>query len=113
MGKMLVKFAHEQGYRGNRPLPTFTFVPKIKRVRPALTITEFHNLHRNLENYLLEAKNEKQRAIRFLLHDYVMTLALSGIRVGEANNLLVRDIVPITDSDGRPNVQLHVNGKTG
>ena len=31
----------------------------------------------------------------------------------EANNLLWRDVEPITDSDGRLNVQLHVRGKTG
>ena len=30
-----------------------------------------------------------------------------------APQVRVRDVVPITDSDGRPNVQLHVNGKTG
>jgi integrase len=113
MGKMLVRFAHEQGYRGNKPLPTFTFVPKLKRVRPALTITEFNSLHRKLEAYVLASKNDRQRAIRLLLHDYVVVLALSGLRVGEANNLLWRDVEPISDSDGRPNVQLHVRGKTG
>ena len=113
LGKALVKFAHEKGYRGNKPLPEFTFVPKIKRVRPAFTIVEFKNLHRNLEVYLLEAKTDKQRTIRFLLHDYVMILALSGLRVGEANKLRVRDVVPIADSDGRPNVQFNVDGKTG
>jgi len=113
MGKMLVKFAHDKGYRGNKPLPTFTFVPKVKRVRPALTITEFHNIHRQLETYVVASKTDKQRAIRLLLHDYVMTLALSGIRVGEANNLFWRDVEQIVDSDGRPNVQMHVRGKTG
>jgi len=40
-------------------------------------------------------------------------LANSGIRVGEANNLRVRDVVPFKDNLGRTNVQLHVRGKTG
>jgi hypothetical protein len=38
LGKMLITYAHEQGYRGSKPLPTFTFVPKRKRVRPAFTL---------------------------------------------------------------------------
>ena len=113
LGKAIVKFAHTQGYRGNKPLPTFSFAPKLKRVRPALTITEFNRLHRGLERYVLESKTDKQRDIRLLLHDYVMTLALAGIRVGEANNLRRRDVQPIYDSDGRENVELKVRGKTG
>ena len=27
LGKALVKFAHDQGYRGTKPLPTFSFIP--------------------------------------------------------------------------------------
>ena len=113
MGKMLVKFAHDQGYRGNKPLPTFTFVPKLKRVRPALTITDFRDVLAKLKKHVADAKTDKQRAIRQLLHDYVTVLALSGMRVGEANELRARDVEAITDADGRANVQFSVRGKTG
>ena len=113
MGKMLVKFAHDQGYRGNKPLPTFTFVPKLKRVRPALTLTDFKDALGGLKKHVAEAKTDKQRAIRQLLHDYVTVLALSGMRVGEANELRARDVEAITDADGRANVQFSVRGKTG
>ena len=113
MGKMLVKFAHDQGYRGNKPLPTFTFVPKTKRVRPALTLTDFKDALGGLKKHVAEAKTDKQRAIRQLLHDYVTVLALSGMRVGEANELRARDVEAITDADGRANVQFSVRGKTG
>ena len=113
MGKMLVKFAHDQGYRGNKPLPTFTFVPKLKRVRPALTITDFRDVLAKLKKHVADAKTDKQRAIRQLLHDYVTVLALSGMRVGEANELRARDVEAISDADGRANVQFSVRGKTG
>jgi len=113
LGKMLVKFAHDQGYRGNKPLPTFTFVPKLKRVRPALTLTDFKDALGGLKKHVAEAKTDKQRAIRQLLHDYVTVLALSGMRVGEANELRARDVEAITDADGRQNVQFNVRGKTG
>ena len=112
-GKMLVSFAHNQGYRGHKPLPTFTFVPKTKRVRPALTLTDFKDALGGLKKHVTEAKTDKQRAIRQLLHDYVTVLALSGMRVGEANSLRARDVEPITDADGRANVQFSVRGKTG
>jgi len=112
-GKMLVSFAHNQGYRGNKPLPTFTFVPKTKRVRPALTLTDFKDALGGLKKHVMEAKTDKQRAIRQLLHDYVTVLALSGMRVGEANSLRARDVEAITDADGRANVQFSVRGKTG
>jgi len=112
-GKMLVSFAHNQGYRGNKPLPTFTFVPKTKRVRPALTLTDFKDALGGLKKHITEAKTDKQRAIRQLLHDYVTVLALSGMRVGEANSLRARDVEPITDANGRANVQFSVRGKTG
>jgi integrase len=113
LGKMLVKHAHGQGYRGNKPLPTFTFVPKRKRVRPALSLSDFTTIQRKLRAYVLDAKNDRERASRLLLHDYVLVLGLSGMRVGEANSLRVRDVEPIMDADGRPNVQFHVRGKTG
>ena len=113
IGKTLASFAHDQGYRGTKPLPTFTFTPKIKRVRPALTLTDFKDVLGGLKKHLAEAKTDRQRAIRQLLHDYVTVQALSGMRIGEANELRARDVEAITDADGRQNVQFHVRGKTG
>ena len=113
LGKMLVRFAHDQGYRGNKPLPTFTFVPKRKRVRPAVTLNDFTAMRGKLKAYVEGSNNRRERASRVLLQDYVLVLALSGMRVGEANELRMRDAELIADSDGRANVQFHVRGKTG
>jgi integrase len=113
LGKAIIKFAHDAGYRGNKPLPTFTFVPKVKRVRPAFTIPEYRALYRAMRAWILEADNPRSRYTRQLLRDYVLVLANSGIRVGEANNLRVRDVVPFVDALGRHNVELWVKGKTG
>jgi integrase len=113
LGKSLIKFAHDAGYRGNKPLPTFTFVPKVKRVRPAFTLWEYRQLYRGMRSWIHEAATDRARRSRQLLRDYVLVLANSGMRVGEANNLRVRDVVHFKDSLGRNNVQLHVDGKTG
>lgn len=113
LGKALLKYAHEQGYRGSKPLPTFAFTPKIKRVRPHFTAAEFKKMRSGLRAWIDETDNEQWRASRWLLHDYVHTLGMSGIRVGEANSLRVRDVEAVTDIEGRQTIQLHVRGKTG
>lgn len=113
LGKALIKFAHDKGYRGNKPLPTFTYVPKVKRVRPAFTRDEYTHLYRSMRRWIRDTHVPAWRYTRQLLRDYVLTLSNSGIRVGEANNLRWRDVVPFKDAHGRANVQLHVQGKTG
>ncbi len=42
-----------------------------------------------------------------------MVLALSGMRVGEANALKTRDMQKIKDDIGRENIQFNVRGTTG
>lgn len=57
--------------------------------------------------------NAQWRATREHLRDYVLILANSGMRVGEANNLRMADVVPFTDELGRCTFRLLVKGKTG
>jgi len=113
LGKAILKWAHEQGLRGTKPLPTFTFTPKVKRVRPAFEKDEYGRLFSTLWRRFRECKNSKWRETRELLFDYVLILGNSGIRVGEANNLRIADVVEFTDENGRPNLRLLVKGKTG
>jgi integrase len=51
--------------------------------------------------------------IRELLRSYVLVLANSGIRTGEANKLKVTDVHPFKDEKQRHNYRLVVRGKTG
>jgi hypothetical protein len=62
---------------------------------------------------VLRWAKEERKASRQLLHDYLLTLGLSGMRIGEANNLKVRDVQRIRDDRQRENIQFHVGGKTG
>jgi integrase len=113
LGKAIVKWAHEQGYRGNQPLPTFSFTPKIKRVRPAFELFEYRRLLRTLIKSQRDCRNEIWLHTRRLLTDYVLILANSGMRVGEANNLKIRDLETFKDDLGRRNYRFKVKGKTG
>ena len=113
LGKAIIKWATERGLRGNKPAPTFSFTPKTKRVRPAFELHEYRILWRTMLQRIREAKNERWKKSRELLRDYVLILSNSGIRVGEANNLKIRDVTSFTDDKARRNYRFIVKGKTG
>ena len=113
MGKAVVKWAHEEGWRGGAALPTYAFTPKVKRVRPAFEMAEFRLLRRSLSRRVREAGDRRIRASREQLRSYVLILANSGMRVGEANSLRLRDVIPFRDDHGRRNYRFLVKGKTG
>ena len=99
LGKAIVKWAHEQGLRGKKSLPTATFTPKRKRVRPAFEIPEYRSLWRTMYKRINAAKYDRTRQSRELLRDYVLILANSGMRVGEANNLKISPLKLIKRSE--------------
>src|SRR5207248_81366 len=82
---------HAQGLQGKQSLPTVTFTPKKKRVRPAFEIPEYRRLWRTMYKRINDAKDRRTRRSRELLRGYVLVLANCGMRIGEANNLRIRD----------------------
>jgi integrase len=113
LGKAIVRWAHEQGFRGKQSLPTVTFTPKKKRLRPAFEIPEYRRLWRTMYKRINDAKDERTRRSRELLRGYVLVLANCGMRIGEANNLRIRDVIAFRDDKGRRNYRFIVRGKTG
>ena len=133
-GLTLLKYAHERGYRGKTQMPTYWYSAETYIVRPAFSASEYATVFKHLLRYgqlinkgnsenktlaeRLQDKNASPDLLRKnymmeLLCDYMHVLASSGLRVGEANNLLVSDIEQITDGKGRTNYVLYVKGKTG
>jgi integrase len=113
LAKSIVKWAHERGYRGKAQLPTYAFTAKLKRVRPAFEFQEYQSLLDTLWARVVNCPSPDWRTSRELLRDYVLILANTGIRVGEANNLKIRDVALFEDDLGRKNYRLLVKGKTG
>jgi integrase len=113
LAKSIIKYAQQQGYRGTIPYPTFAFTPKTARVRPAFSLVDYRKLWRALIRWERDCDDERYLHTRQLLRDYVLILANSGLRVGEANNLKLRDIDPFKDEHRRRNYRLIVRGKTG
>ncbi len=112
LGKSIIKWAHERGYRGMIPLPTYSFVPKKNRVRPAFEMADIRRLNSALDRWIERCTVPAHRETRILLRDYVKILSLSGMRVGEANNLKIRDVHQFTDKFDRINYRFLVDGKT-
>ncbi|OYU69224.1 MAG: hypothetical protein CFE28_03925 [Alphaproteobacteria bacterium PA2] len=109
----VLKWAHERGYRGQKPLPKFRHKASRAKTRPSFTADEYRRLCRQMRLWIAEADREEWRYTRELLRDYVLILANSGIRVGEANHLREQDLIQFTDDAGRENYRFVVDGKTG
>lgn len=95
-------------------------LPKLPRVngeatrRPHFTAEEWAKLIGDMESYLRTSPKFVRRDRRLLLL-YIVVLAETGIRVGEARDLRWRDLRPISNSNDpdAPNIALRVKGKTG
>lgn len=111
-GKAILRWAHEQGLRGSQPLPSYTFTPKKCGVRPPFEDADFERLIDGATDRINTAPDKRCGKSRALLALYVSFLSLSGVRVGEANNLKIRDIEEIC-LDGESFYRLNVRGKTG
>jgi integrase len=106
-----LRWAIEKGYTDNNPkFPTIRQKPNR---RPHFDPDDWNKLTRYMRTFLSKAKHPSVRRDRNLLVNYVLILANTGIRVGEARELKWRDIRPITSSDGTQSVALMVTGKTG
>jgi integrase len=82
-------------------------------VRPAFERWEYRLLWRTLCKRIKTARDKRTKVSRELLRYYVLVLANSGIRTGEANKLKVTDVHPFKDEKQRHNYRLVVRGKTG
>ena len=111
--KQVLKWAKQKGYLGKNPTPTYVQSVKKKRIRPAFTRPEYITLYKTIRKWIKECPNDQYLYTRLLLRDYVLTLANSGMRVGELNNLKYSNLVPFIDELGRENYKIMVTGKTG
>lgn len=96
-----------------KEIPKFPRINSEKSRRPHFNEAEWRKLVRYLREFV-KVENKKTRRERKKLVDYVLILANTGIRVGEARTLKWRDIREVDGGTGKPkNVILTVNGKTG
>lgn len=111
VGKAIIRWASQKGWRDPRDVPRFAFTASILRVRPGFDFSDYTKLLNALKDRIQRSSAPKFKRSRELLFYYVVVLANSGIRTGEANNLKIRDVEPFTDDLGKKNFHLHVKGK--
>ena len=95
LGKAIVRWAHEQGYRGDKSLPIVTFTPKKKRVRPAFELWEYRRLWRTLCMRIAAARDERTKKSR----------APAVLRVGPRKLWDTARRSSHAESAGRPSIQ--------
>lgn len=100
----------EQGYANE--IPKFPKIRDDQNRRPHFDNGDWSTLTRYMRTFIRKA-HESVRRDRVLLVNYVLILANTGIRVGEARNLKWRDLRPIVSVDGGETLALTVSGKTG
>lgn len=105
-----LNWAIEQGYTD--ALPRFPKVRDDQNRRPHFDDADWSALTRYMATFVRKAHPSVRRD-RNLLVNFVLILANTGIRVGEARNLKWRDLRPIVSPDGTESVALMVKGKTG
>lgn len=113
--KTFLDWAHK---RGHLPNPIELSRPKNDADRrPHFDEQDWAKLTRFLREWIKQAEGKSGPITRdrIMLTNYVLILANTGIRVGEARDLRWRDIdtQPSERADGRDDVILHVKGKTG
>lgn len=109
--KHFLQWCHEQGYL--EAIPKFPKVNGVASHRPHFDAKDWQKLIRHLREFV-KIENRAVRRDRMMLRDYVLILANTGIRVGEARTLKWRDVTEIGGVEGSPpNVVLTVSGKTG
>ena len=83
--------------------------------RPHFGNKDWMKLTRFLREWVKQGKNKSGPILRdrIVLTNYVLILANTGIRVGEARNLKWSDIDNFDGDDGTEKISLQVKGKTG
>lgn len=80
--------------------------------RPDFSVEDYRTMIRKFPSWIEAGKAGKSRDMRYLLRDYVLILANTGMRHGtEAQNLRWRHVHVFTEK-GLQYVELHLHGKT-
>ena len=81
--------------------------------RPDFSIDEYRKLYRFMRSWISNGKTGKPTDMRYLMRDYVLFLANSGIRHGTESHNLKWNAIQHKTQNGRHYLYITVNGKVG
>jgi integrase len=105
--------AVEAGYMIKAQRPTLQNKGVKGERRPAFEKAEYTTLIRKMPAWIDAGRAGKSRDMRYLLRDYVLILANTGMREGSEPDSLKWKNITLWEEDGKPFLKMHVNGKTG
>jgi integrase len=101
------------GYINRTHVPVLINKGRDSERRPDFRRDEYAKMIRALPSWIDAGRKGKSRDMRYLLRDYILVLANTGIRHGtEAENLRWKH-VHLFEEGGRTYLEMHLNGKTG
>ena len=109
--RQLLKFAKRKGYIQH--VPELHIKSGKVNARPDIPDAEWRRLCDYLPIYVDKAQDKRRQRERYYLVLYILILANTGIRVGEARRLQWRDISSTKTLIGETRAVLTVRGKTG
>ncbi len=107
----LFRFARRKGYV--RDVPEIRLKSIRPNPRPDIPEAEWDRLCAYLDQYVNKARDRRRRRERLYLQQYILILANTGVRVGEARRLKWRDVSETRTLTGELRLVLTVRGKTG
>jgi integrase len=108
--RAIMDYAADRQYIRERQVPRGKLLLDKGR-RDAFTPTEYRQLHTFARQWIKEGKTNHFTWYRTMVYNFVLVMANTGMRPGEARNLKWKDIQPRTDRQGRSFVALNVRGK--
>jgi len=110
---VFLEWSHKRGFIADR----IALHPPSRENNPRthFNSTDWGKLTRLLREWVKDARGKTGSTMRdrIMLTNYVLVLANTGIRVGEARTLKWSDIDTFVGDDGKENIVLQVKGKTG
>ena len=112
------KWALEEGFISQSQLPVWSEIRKTISYRKALQRDEYRVLYTYLRNWHKDGKNEREIYERQLVRDFILVLANTGMRFGEArfikwNYVEIKKSTPSKDKrTNYPNVHIHIPKET-
>ena len=110
----MYKWGLEQGFISQSQLPVWSEIRKTISYRKALQRDEYRVLYTYLRNWHKDVKDERELYERQLCRDFILVLANTGMRFGEArfikwNYVEIKKSAPSQDKQTNyPNVHIHI-----
>ncbi len=102
-----------RGYITKTHIPVLTNRGVETQRRPDITEKEYKHLYTSMREWVKTARKGNESTLRYLLRDYVLILANTGMRPGTESMNLKWQHITVIEHDGKNYLEFNISGKTG